>query len=140
MESPNIRVSFDVRASLVLGVLVVVAFHIYRPLDFSRSPVAGAVYWSLWMVLAAAMGRIYYGAAHTVVSASGVVCFTLFRRESLQWCEVAKAEVLKNGNIALWTTTQRVVVPLASLTYRAQLSEFIIARIREVGAPIHQEH
>jgi hypothetical protein len=83
------------------------------------------------------MAWFYYRLAHTTLSETGLMYPSLSGQVVVNWREVTKVECLKNGSIAIFTTTRRVVVPLSFYADRNSLAEFILGSAREVGATIH---
>jgi hypothetical protein len=115
----------------------VFAFHLYRQLDLSGTQ--GTIYVLLWVLVAAFMARVYYLIMHTQISERGVVGYTPWRRVQAEWSEISRAAVLKSGSLALYTTTDRIVIPLGLIADRHRVSDFVLAAVRQVGAPIERE-
>jgi len=139
MEPPKVRVSLDAWGTLVLVVVSVIGLHVYWLLDFSGAPATGVLYCGFWAAVATWLAWFYYSLSHTEVSKTGIRCFTFFRQARIAWSQVIRAEVLKNGSLALVTSTQRLVIPLLFFAERDRLSDFIVASVEEVGATRHDE-
>ena len=139
MEPPRVRLSLDAWGTLLLAVAAFIGFHVWKQPDFSNAPILGVIYSLFWAVVFTGLGWFYYGLLRTTISEAGVTCFSLSGPVQIQWPEVTRVELLKSGSLALVTTTQRRVIPLACFAGREQLGEFILTRAQEAGADIDKE-
>lgn len=147
---PEVRVSRDAWAAALLAVGCWIVLHIWRPPDPGRAQETLRIsaqaarllilsYYLVWAGAFAGMGWLYYRIARTRISETALIFPSLSGERRLLWSEVIDAKVLKNASIVLRSPSKRAVVPVLFCADKEAISEFVLAKVRQAGAAIHDQ-